>query len=246
MNEFARVGFNYGSFYYAYILRWQLLEQNIKANWSKIKLQSIIYVGANNINWSSGSAILHGTSFSLSSSYGRGETVVYEKEVTINHDANGKASVYISGSINTKFLMNGNCGGTINLPDIDRKAPSVSIAIEDIKEKSVFFSYSSNSSFDSVQVRLNNGNWFSITASPVVINNLTEDSNYTLQVRVKKTSNQVWGESRIISFKTLETTFAFISNNRSKFIPAEVYIITKSSINKLSKEQYKSIVRRVD
>lgn len=242
MNEFARVGFNYGSYYYAYILKWKLLSQDKINNNSKIRLQASIYVGANYISWSSGSASLHGTSFNLATTYNSGETVVYTKDITVNHDSNGKASVYVSGSINTTFLMSGNCGGTINLPIIDRSAPNVSISINEITEKSVMFSYSSNSSYDEVEARLNNDNWFKISSSPATIDNLIEDTNYALQVRVRKTSNHVWGTSGSISFKTIAGTFAAVSIKGSTFIQAETYLITTKSVEKLTKDQYKSIV----
>ena len=93
MNEFARVGFNYGSFYYAYILKWQLLSQNQVSGTSSIRIQSSIYVeGANNINWTRGSASLNNVSFSLSNSYPRGETIVNSQDITVQHDSNGNAS----------------------------------------------------------------------------------------------------------------------------------------------------------
>ena len=244
MNEFARVGFNYGSFYYAYILKWQLLSQNQVSGTSSIRIQSSIYVeGANNINWTRGSASLNNVSFSLSNSYPRGETIVNSQDITVQHDSNGNASVYISGSIDTTFIMNGSCGGTINLPWIDRNSPSLSLVTTSVSENSAVLSYSTNSSLDSLQGRLNNGSWQNLPLSnPITITGLTDDSNYTYQVRGKKASNQIWGASNTISFKTKAGTFAMVSVNGSALVDAEVYVVTEEMVEKISKDQYTILV----
>lgn len=242
MNEFARIGFNSGSFYFAYILRWKLLDQSITGNYSKVKLQASIYVGANYINWTWGKGNLHGSEFNLASKYSKGETVVASKDITVKHDANGNASIYISGSISSSYVMNGSCGGTISLPKIDRSAPNISLSIPEIKENSITIRYAVNVACDSVQARLNSGTWFSIEASPTIINDLSEETTYSIQLRAKKTSNQVWGNSSSISFKTLAGTFAFISKNGSSFKAAETYIIENDLKIKLSKDQYKSLI----
>lgn len=242
MNEFARVGFNYGSFYYAYILKWQLLNQDKINNRSTIRVQASIYVDANNISWSSGSASLYNTSFGLANTYYRGETVVNTQDITVNHDSNGNASIYIGGSINTTFVMSGNCGGTINLPQIDRNAPSVSLSIKNIEEETATFNYSTNSTIDSLQGRLNGGNWQNISMSnPITLSGLEDDTNYTYQIRGKKTSNQMWGSSNTISFKTVAGIFAMVSINGEAFKDAEVYIVTESGVEKISKDQYEII-----
>ena len=242
MNEFARVGFNYGSFYYAYILRWQLLSQNQINNSSNIRVQASIYVGANNISWSRGSAALNNSSFGLANTYYRGETVVNTQDITVWHDSSGNASIYIGGSISTTFVMNGSCGGTIYLPQLDRNAPSISLSSKNIGEESATFNYTTNSTLDSLQGKVNNGSWQSISMSnPISLFNLTDDTNYTYQLRGKKASNQMWGYSNIISFKTVAGTFAMVSVNGQTFKDAEVYTVTKTGVEKIAKDQYKII-----
>ena len=242
MNEFARAGFNYGSFYYAYILKWQLLSQDQINNRSTIRVQASIYVGANNISWSSGSASLYNTSFGLANTYYRGETVVNSQDITVYHDSNGDASIYVGGSINTSFVMSGNCGGTIYLPKIDRNAPSISLSIKSIAEETATFNYSTNSTLDSLQGRLNSGNWQNISMNnPITLSNLSDDTNYTYQIRGKKASNQIWGSSNTISFKTVAGTFAMVSVNGATFKDAEIYIVTENSVEKISKDQYEII-----
>ena len=242
MNEFARVGFNYGSFYYAYILKWQLLSQEKINNRSIIRVQASIDVGANSISWSRGSASLYNTSFDLSNIYYRGETIVNTQDITVYHDMNGDASIYVEGSINTSFVMNGSCGGTITLPPIDRNAPVISLSSKSVLEESATFNYSTNSTLDSLQGRLNNGSWQNISMSnPITLSNLTDDTDYTYQIRGKKASNQIWGNSNTISFKTVAGTFAMTSINGATFKDSEVYIIIENSVKKISKDQYEII-----
>ena len=238
MNEFARVGFNYGSFYYAYILRWQLLSQNQISNISIARLQASIYVGANSISWSNGTASLHTNSFGLANTYYRGETVVNTIDIPIQHDVNGNASIYVAGSINTTFVMSGNCGGTITLPKIDRNSPSISLSTKSVTEETATFNYSTNSTLDSLQGRLNSGNWQNISMNnPITLSNLSDDTNYTYQIRGKKASNQIWGSSNTISFKTIAGTFAMVSVNGATFKDAETYIVTENSVEKISRDQ---------
>ena len=242
MNEFARVGFNYSSFYYAYILRWQLLSQDQINNRSTIRVQASIYVGTSYISWTRGSASLYNSSFDLSNTYYQGETIVNTQDITVQHDSNGNASIYIGGSINTTFVMSGNCGGTITLPQIHTNAPSISLSNKTVAEESATFNYSTNSTLDSLQGRLNGGSWQKIAmTNPITLSNLTDDTNYTYQIRGKKASNQIWGSSNTISFKTVAGTFAMVSVNGEPFKDAEVYIVTENSVEKVSKEQYKII-----
>ena len=168
--------------------------------------------------------------------------VVNSQDITVYHDSNGDASIYVGGSINTSFVMSGNCGGTIYLPKIDRNAPSISLSIKSIAEETATFNYSTNSTLDSLQGRLNSGNWQNISMNnPITLSNLSDDTNYTYQIRGKKASNQIWGSSNTISFKTVAGTFAMVSVNGATFKDAEIYIVTENSVEKISKDQYEII-----
>lgn len=242
MNEFARAGFNSGSFYYAYILKWQLIRRDVVNNYSVIRIQASIYTDAGYISWTRGSASLYNSSFGLSNTYYRGETVVNTQDITVYHDSNGKGSIYISGSIDTTYIMNGSCGGTITLQDIDRSAPSISLSNKEVTENSASFNYSSNSNLDMLQGSLDGASWQSISMNnPIVLSNLDDDTTYSYRVRGRKSSNQIWGYSSTISFKTIAGTFALVSLNGARFIDAEVYIIDSSGVQKISKDQYEII-----
>ena len=77
--------------------------------------------------------------------------------------------------------------------------------------------------------------------NPITLSNLSDDTNYTYQIRGKKASNQIWGSSNTISFKTVAGTFAMVSVNGATFKDAEIYIVTENSVEKISKDQYEII-----
>ena len=78
-------------------------------------------------------------------------------------------------------------------------------------------------------------------SNPITLSNLEDDTDYTYQIRGKKASNQIWGNSNTISFKTVAGTFAMVSINRETFKDAEVYIVTGNNVEKISKDQYEII-----
>lgn len=243
MKEFARYTASSGSFRYHYILKWELVKQYTQNNYSRIKLQaSILVEGANNIYWSRGSAALHSNSFGLATSYPRGETVVYSTEINVSHNSQGKGSITISGSISTTFLMNGSCQGTIPLPNIDRTAPTVKLSLNEATENGASFKWEANTAVGSLQGRLNGGSWQNISGSPFKISNLQEDTEYTYQIRAQKTSNNVYGQSNVVTFKTLPGTFAEVSINGLPFKKSDVYMITSATTKKLTKDEYQIIV----
>lgn len=122
MQEFARLNFSAGS----YRLLWELVSQDKSENSSTIRLQAVITVTNNYISWDRGNARIYDDSFGLSRTYYRGDNVVRDITRKIWHDANGKKTVYIDGSIDTTFMFNGTCGGNITLPDIPRNATCTS------------------------------------------------------------------------------------------------------------------------
>lgn len=105
---------------YAYIIGYDLLGQDITNNYSTIRLYAQLEVRSSYISWSSGTASIYGNSFSLATRYNRGTVTVYQIDVPIYHEADGTKTIYIDGSINTTYVMKGNCGGYITLPTIAR------------------------------------------------------------------------------------------------------------------------------
>ena len=127
-------------------------------------------------------------------------------------------------------------------PLMETISPSISISSKTVGEQLATFNYSTNSTLDSLQGRLNNGSWQNISMSnPITLSNLEDDTDYTYQIRGKKASNQIWGNSNTISFKTVAGTFAMVSINGETFKDAEVYIVTGNNVEKISKDQYEII-----
>lgn len=243
MNEFARYTARQGSYLYHYILKWQLLSQDIINKVSKIRVAA--FIGVENvgyITWTRGSATIAGTSFNLQKTYYRGETQVYSIDMQIQHDSQGNASKTITGTISTTYMMNGSCTGTINPPKIDSNPPTVSLKLVSDNETSAVFNWSASNATDALEGRLNNGQWAPISGNTFTIYNLKEDTDYTYQIRAKRSSNQVWGESNIIDFKTLSGNFAEVSVNGQSFKKAEVYIITETFEKKISKSEYQTLI----
>lgn len=218
MQEFARYRTYYGNYNYSYILQWELVSQDYQSNFSKIRLRALIeVVGANNISWSRGNAVLDGTGFGLSSTYYKGVTEVYSKEKIIYHDAQGNGSAYIEGSISTSFLMNGSCGGTINLPQIPRAVNITKHEVSEIKGTSFKVSWACDKERNFTQYSLNGGNWIDagdVVASDnrsgyYIVKNLKPNTQYTIKTRLRAADSGTWKESGTITVNTLKALFYY-------------------------------------
>lgn len=130
--------------------------------------------------------------------------------MTISHNADGAKSIsfYIEGyayQYSTK-----SSSGTLTLTNIDRTAPTVTQAdIANIDVNGFTISATSNVNCDSWDYSLNNGSsWtnFSTTNGTSVSTTLTGlamNTDYTVLIRARKTSNQIYGTSGSKSAKTL-------------------------------------------
>ena len=217
MQEFARYTAYYGSFNYSYILQWELVNQDYGANTSKIRLRALIEVNANNISWSRGSAVLDGSSFGLAGTYYRGVTEVFSKEKIIQHDAQGNANPYISGSISTSFVMNGSCGGNIPLPTIPRYANITKHEVSDIKGTSFKISWATDKARDFTQYSLNGGGWTNANdtvtsdnrSGNYTLKNLKPNTRYTIKTRIRASDSGLWTESSTLTVTTMGALFYY-------------------------------------
>ncbi len=218
MQEFARYTAYYGSFNYSYILQWELVNQDYGANTSKIRLRALIEVNANNISWSSGNAVLDGTSFGLSNTYYRGTTEVFSKEITVQHDSQGNAAPYISGSISTSFIMNGSCGGTINgIPQIPRYVTITKHEASEVKGTSFKVSWATDKPRDFTEYSLNGANWTGANDTVAsdnksgfyILKNLKPNTKYTIKTRVRASDSGLWTESSTLTVTTMGALFYY-------------------------------------
>ena len=138
------------------------------------------------------------------------------KTVRVNHNANGtKSGVALSASWRFSGTYSGVSIGTITasttvtLNSIDRTAPTVSCSVSSITANGFTISASSSATSDIWQYSLNGGStWtqFSTTAgtsASVTLSSLSPNTTYSVRVRARKRTNQVYGTSSTVSAKTL-------------------------------------------
>lgn len=108
-----------------------------------------------------------------------------------------------------KFFEPLEYGGSMDLDDIDRTAPTVSCSTSNITSAGFKISATSNVTADIWQYSLDDGStWkqFSSTAgtsASVTLSSLSPNTTYNVKVRARKKSNQVYGTSARKATKTL-------------------------------------------
>ena len=138
------------------------------------------------------------------------------KTVRVSHNADGtKSGVALSASWRFSGTYSGVSVGTITasttvtLNSIDRSAPTVSCSVSGITANGFKISASSSAAADIWQYSLNGGStWtqFSSTAgtsASVTLSTLLPNTTYSVRVRARKRTNQVYGTSSTVSAKTL-------------------------------------------
>lgn len=138
------------------------------------------------------------------------------KTVRVNHNADGtKSGVALSASWRFSGTYSGVSIGTITasttvtLNSIDRTAPTVSCSVSNITANGFTISASSSATSDIWQYSLNSGSsWtqFSTTAgtsASITLSSLSPNTTYSVRVRARKRTNQVYGTSSTVSAKTL-------------------------------------------
>lgn len=143
-------------------------------------------------------------------------TLLKSKTVRVAHSTNGtKTGVALSASWRFSGTYSGVSIGTItasttiDLNSIDRSAPTVSFSTSGITAYGFKISATSSATSDIWQYSTNDGStWtqFSTTAgtsASVTLSSLSPNTSYTVRVRARKKSNQVYGTSGSSTVKTL-------------------------------------------
>jgi len=89
----------------------------------------------------------------------------------------------------------------VSFPTIPRYA-NVSCSLNSKTINSASINYSVDSTIDYVQGRINGGAWFDVTGNPVVFSGLTQNTNYNLQLQVRRKDSQLWSSSNVINVTT--------------------------------------------
>lgn len=144
------------------------------------------------------------------------KVLLKSKTVTVYHNSDGtkngvalSASWRFSGSYSGVSIGTITASTTVNLDKIDRSAPTVTFSTSGITANGFKISASSSATADIWQYSTNNGSsWtqFSTTAgtsASVTLSSLSPNTSYTVKVRARKKSNQVYGTSGSATVKTL-------------------------------------------
>lgn len=131
------------------------------------------------------------------------------------------ASWRFSGSYSGVSIGTITASTTVTLNSIDRSAPTVSCSVSSITANGFKISATSSATSDIWQYSLNGGtSWtqFSTTAgtsASITLSSLSPNTSYSVRVRARKKSNQVYGTSGTISAKTLGGAVIASCNNFS-------------------------------
>lgn len=129
--------------------------------------------------------------------------------ITVAHDSSGSKTISVGFSTRVYIYGSQEYGGTMALTNIDRTAPTVSCSVSNITANGFKISVSSSATSDIWQYSTNGGStWtqFSTTAGTsanVTLTGLSPNTSYSVKVRARKKSNQVYGTSGTVSVKTL-------------------------------------------
>lgn len=197
--------------------------QSVTGNYTDITLKVYLSYYSLSVGARSDSTIsINGTSETYTapaiSDYSSGwkKKLLKTKTVRVNHNADGtKSGVSLSASWRFSGTYSGVSIGTITtstsvtLNSIDRSAPTVSCSVTGITANGFKISGSSSATSDIWQYSLNGGStWtqFSTTAgtsASITLSSLSPNTSYSVRVRARKKSNQVYGTSGTITAKTL-------------------------------------------
>lgn len=150
------------------------------------------------------------------STAGYDTTLLKTYTVRVAHDTDGtKTGVALSASWRFSGTYSGVSIGTItasttvDLDSIDRTAPTVSCSVSNITANGFKISATSSATADIWQYSTNGGTsytQFSTTAgtsASVTLSSLSANTSYSVKVRARKKTNQVYGTSGTVTAKTL-------------------------------------------
>jgi hypothetical protein len=127
----------------------------------------------------------------------------------VGHDGNGNLSLGVEIITAIYAAATQSNSNTWTLNGIDRSAPSVGFNTSSITVSSFVLSATSSVTADVWQYSINGGSSWTLfstsstTAVSTTISGLSPNTTYSVKVRVRKASNQVYGESGTASIKTL-------------------------------------------
>ena len=129
--------------------------------------------------------------------------------ITVAHNADGSKSISVGFSTAIYTSSVTEHGGTMALVKIDRSAPTINISTSEITASSVMVSATASTTCDIWEYSTNGGGTWtqfstvSSTSASKTITGLSPNTAYSIRIRARKKSNQVYGTSSAASVKTL-------------------------------------------
>lgn len=129
--------------------------------------------------------------------------------ISVPHNSDGTKTVTVVFTTRVYVFGTIDYGGDMVLTAIDRTAPTVSCSVSNVTANGFKISGTSSATADIWQYSTNNGStWtqFSTTAgtsASITLTSLAANTSYSVRVRARKKSNQVYGTSGMVSAKTL-------------------------------------------
>lgn len=159
--------------------------------------------------------------------------------ITVAHGSDGKKSISVGFSTRVYYSSAQEYGGSMTLANIDRAAPTVSLTTSSITASGVTIKATASTTCDRFDYSTNGGSsWtnFSTTSGTTAsktITGLTPNTTYSIKVRARKKTNQVYGTSAAASVKTLggsviSSVSTFTADNATAKITMSVTVYNTS------------------
>lgn len=133
--------------------------------------------------------------------------------VKVVHNSDGtKTGVPIVFDTHVYITTTQSYGGSINLTEIDRRAPTVSLSVSGITANSAFIEATSTAITDIWEYSIDGGSsWREVSSDKEksvskTITGLSPNTAYKIKVRARRKCNQVYGTSSVKEIKTLGNT----------------------------------------
>lgn len=129
--------------------------------------------------------------------------------IDVPHNSDGTKTVTIEFLTSVYYYGATDYGGTMGLTAIDRTAPTVSCSVTSITASGFTISATSSATADLWQYSLNGGTSYTSfsttagTSASTTLSTLSPNTSYSVKVRARKKTNQVYGYSSTVSAKTL-------------------------------------------
>ena len=192
--KWSRTGYNSST--NEHYIQWRLYAHNTPGSYRTVYLRNL-YVAGKQVYFREGNS-------SSAKQYYDGDEVT-SGDITVssyNNAGDGSFSASFEAGVGSYPGSNCSGNGSWNLDRIPRYA-NVSISANSRGLNQLTYNWSADATTDWKQYRLNGGNWIDDGGSNT-IKNLTPNTTYSIQVRVRRADSGLWSESNVISMTTYD------------------------------------------